>query len=159
MDQGGIYEEGSPKQIFDAPQKELTRRFIRRLKVLELLIDSSEYDFFGVGSEIDRYCMQNDIPPRTKYRIHLAFEELVRQMLLPVLEHTPIRVSVEYSPTEELTTVTASYGGERYDPAEGDNELSYKVLKASVENLSWRYEPDEEYCNTVQALIREEKIR
>ena len=159
MDQGGIYEDGTPKQIFDDPQKDLTRRFIRRLKVLELLIDSREYDFFGVGSEIDRYCMQNDIPPRTKYRIRLAFEELVQQMLLPVLERTPIRVTIEYSPAEELTTVTAEYGGERFDPAEGDNELSYKVLKASVEAMSWRYEPDKEYGNIVQVLIREEKVR
>ena len=53
-------------------------------------------------------------------------------MLLPVLEHTPIRVIVEYSAAEERATVTASYGGERFDPAAGDNELSYNVLKKSV---------------------------
>ena len=29
MDQGGIYEEGTPEQIFESPAKELTRRFIR----------------------------------------------------------------------------------------------------------------------------------
>ena len=34
MDEGGVYEDGSPEQIFDNPQKERTRQFIRHLKVL-----------------------------------------------------------------------------------------------------------------------------
>ncbi|MBQ3426201.1 MAG: amino acid ABC transporter ATP-binding protein [Clostridia bacterium] len=159
MDQGGIYEDGTPEQIFDAPQKELTRRFIRNLKVLEFLIDNGDFDFIGAGTEIDRYCLQNDIPSRTKYRIRLAFEELVQQMLFSVLEHTPIRVVVEYSAAQEQTTVSVSYGGERFDPAEGDNELSYKVLKSSVEELQYEYEPQAEYTNTVRAIFRENTTR
>jgi len=155
MDQGGIYEDGTPEQIFDRPERELTRRFIRKLKVLELDIDSREYDFIGAGGEIDRYCLRSDIPPRTKYRIRLAFEEMVQQMLLPVLEHTPIRVVVEYSAAEEQASVTVSYGGERFDPAAGENELSYKVLKASVEELRYEYDPQAEYANTVRVRIRE----
>ena len=31
MDGGGIYDDGTPKQIFDNPQKEKTKRFIHRL--------------------------------------------------------------------------------------------------------------------------------
>ena len=155
MDQGDIYEDGPPEQIFDAPQRELTRRFIQKLKVLELHVDSREYDFPGAGSEIDRYCMQNDIPPRTKYRIRLAFEELVQQMLPSVLEKTPIHVTVEYAPAEESTTVTASYGGERFDPAEGEAEFSFSVLKAMAENVNYAYDPEAEYPNMVQVRIRE----
>ena len=32
MDDGGIYEDGTPEQIFEHPEKELTRRFIQRFK-------------------------------------------------------------------------------------------------------------------------------
>ncbi|MGI6264726.1 MAG: amino acid ABC transporter ATP-binding protein, partial [Acutalibacteraceae bacterium] len=155
MDQGGIYEDGTPAQIFDDPQKERTRQFIRKLKVLEIVIDSREYDFIGAGGEIDRYCLRADIPARTKYRIRLAFEELVQQMLLPVLAHTPIRVVVEYAAAEEQTTVTVSYGGEPFDPASGDNALSYNVLKASVDELCYAYDPKAAYGNTVRVLFRE----
>ena len=154
MDQGGICEDGPPEQIFDNPRKELTRRFIRRLKVLELLVDSREYDFIGAGSEIDLYCLKNDIPPRLKYRIRLAFEELVQQMLLPVLDCGPIHVTAEYSAAEEQAIVTAGYGGGRFDPAEGENRLSYTVLKQSVEELTYTYDPAAEYPNTVRVLIR-----
>ncbi len=158
MDQGGIYEDGTPEQIFDDPQKELTRRFIRRLKILEFLIENEEFDFIGAGSKIDSYCLQNDIPARTKYRIRLAFEELIQQQLYPVLKNSPIRVTVEYSPAEERTDVTVSYGGERFDPAEGENELSYKVLKKSVDEFSYEYGPAEEFGNVIRVVCRENAI-
>ncbi len=155
MDQGGVYEDGPPEQIFDAPRRERTRQFIRRLKVLELVVDGPEYDFPGAGSEIDRYCQTNLIPSRTKYRIRLAFEELVQQMLFPVLKETPLTVTVEYAEAEQTATVTARYGGGRFDPAEGENALSYKVLKASVEALDYEYDPAAETPNAVRARIRE----
>ena len=85
MDEGGIYEEGTPEEIFEHPQKELTRRFIKRLRVLEFTITTSDFDFIGAGGSIDRYCLQNDVAPKEKYRIHLAVEELVQQILLPRL--------------------------------------------------------------------------
>lgn len=169
MDQGGIYEDGSPEQIFDDPQKELTRRFIMHLRVLELNVDGPDFDFIGAGTEIDRYCMQNTIPSRIQYRIRLAFEELMQQMLQPVLAETPVRVSVEYSEDEETAVMNAAYGGERFDPAEGENSLSYQVLKKSVEELTYSYDPEggeaeasgtdtgspNKFTNTVKVLIRE----
>ena len=155
MDQGGIHEDGTPEQIFDHPQKELTQRFIRKLRVLELFVDSRDYDFIGAGLEISRFCIQHDIPPRMKYRIRLAFEELVQQMLLPVLDRSPIQVTAEYSEEEKRATVTAAYGGERFDPAEGENRFSYTVLKQSVEELSYTYDDKAEFANTIRAYIRE----
>ena len=155
MDQGGIYEDGTPEQIFDDPQKELTRRFIRKLKVLEFNVDSPDFDFIGANAEIDRYCIKNDIPPRTKYRIRLSFEELVQQMLMPVLEKTPVRVVAEYSAAQEQVTITASYGGEKYDPLAEANKLSYKVLNSSVDELKYGYEPQEEYANIVKVCFSE----
>ena len=157
MDQGEIHEEGTPEQVFAHPQKELTRRFIRGLKVLELRVDDRAHDFISSGTEIDRYCMRSDVPPRTKYRIRLAFEELVQQILLPA-GHLPVRVTVEYAAEEGETLMTVSYGGERFDPAEGENELSYRVLKQSVNELVYEYTPKEEYINSVKVFIKEEKI-
>ena len=155
MDQGGIYEDGPPEQVFDRPERERTRRFIRQLKVLELAIDAPDYDFLGAGSEIDRYCLQNDLPPRTKYRIRLAIEELLQQILLPRGVDLPIRVAVEYAPREETATVTATYGGPAFDPARGENELSYTLLRQTVKGLNYSFDPDAEAGNTVEVLIQE----
>ena len=154
MDKGGIYEDGTPEQIFDHPQRELTRRFIRQLKVLELVIDSRDFDFIGAGTEIDRYCIQNDIPPKTKYRIRLAIEELVQQVLLPERVQLPIRVLVEYSAREESAAVTAAYGGAQFDPRESENQLSLSVLKGAAGALSYQYDPALQEPNRVELQLK-----
>ena len=155
MDQGGIYEDGAPEQIFDHPEQELTKRFIRQLKVLELVIDSRDYDFSGAGDKIDNYCMRSVIPARIKYRIRLAFEELVQQMLLPILGCRTIHVTIEYSEKEVQATVTVTYDGECFDPFQGANEFSYRVLKKSVEDLSYSFDPGREGKNKVRVQIQQ----
>lgn len=155
MDQGGVYEDGTPEQIFDHPQKELTRRFILKLKVLEFDIDNKDYDFIGAGSQIDQYCIQNDIPPKVKYRIRLAFEELTMQLLQPVLEENPLKILIEYSAAKEKAIITASYAGKPFDPANGDNELSYNLLKNTVEELTYDYNPDGQGENTLRVVVGE----
>ena len=155
MDQGGIYEDGTPGQIFDAPQKDRTRQFIRQLKVLEFNIDCQDYDFIGAGTRIDRFCLNNLIPSGIKYRIRLAFEELLQQMLWGVLAKEPCHVLIEYAESEERAVVTVRYAGERFNPAEGGNDLSYRLLKASVEDLAYEYDQDRGKPSIVRVRIRE----
>ena len=140
MDEGGIYEDGTQEQVFDAPQKERTRRFIRQLKVLELLIDSRDFDFIGAGTQIDLYCLQNDIPPKEKYRIRLVIEELVQQILLAELSEPDIRVTVEYAPDAQTATVFADYPGDRFDPHDTKNDLSLSVLTGIAETIGYTYD-------------------
>ena len=102
----GIYEDGSPQQIFDLPQKELTRRFIRKLRVLTFEIESRDFDFIGAGAEIDRYCLQNDMAPKDKYRVRLVIEELVQQILLPRMQTPHMETLIEHAAQESATSVT-----------------------------------------------------
>ena len=39
LDQGVVYEQGSPEEIFERPRRERTRQFVMRLKVLELRLE------------------------------------------------------------------------------------------------------------------------
>ena len=153
MDQGGIYEDGTPQQIFDDPQKELTRRFIRKLKVLEIQIDSRDFDFIGAGAEIDRYCLQNEMAPREKYRVRLVIEELVQQILLPRLNDAGIHIVIEHSPQEKSTVVTCTYGGDRFEPDNTENELSLLVLKNAAQELRYEYIPENAPANKVEIRI------
>ncbi len=153
MDQGGIYEDGTPDQIFDNPQKDLTRRFVRKLKVLEFAIDGPDFDFGGAGTEIDSYCLQNDLSSSTKYRINLAFEELASQILKPVIDSTPLLITIEHSEKDGNTEITASYGGEKFDPSKSGDGFSYNVLHSTVKSLSYHYDPESEQTNTIKVLI------
>ena len=154
MDDGGIYEEGTPEEIFETPKKELTRRFIKQLRVLELHIDARDFDFIGAGAEIDRYCLQNDVAPKEKYRVRLAIEELVQQILLPILTEPHIRVLVEHSQRDESTVITVSYSGQRFDPVDTENELSLTLLKTTASEMLYTYDAKESLPNRVELKIK-----
>ncbi|MBQ9719550.1 MAG: hypothetical protein IJV64_02525, partial [Oscillospiraceae bacterium] len=140
--------------IFDLPQRERTRRFIKQLRVLEFAIESTGFDFIGAGAEIDRYCLQNDVAANEKYRIRLAIEELVQQILLPRMPDPDICVAVEYDPQSGSTAITVSYTGERFDPKDTDNELSYALLQSTAAELIYEYDAKKDLPNRVEIKVR-----
>lgn len=152
MDDGGIYEEGSPEQIFDHPQKERTRRFIHRLKVFETEINSKDYDFIVFGTELDRYLMQNDVAASTKYKIRLAIEEVVQQILLPQMKNPHICITVEYSMENKSADITISYGGEAFDIRTAENELSLALIRNSAKEIHWELTEGAEYGNRLEIM-------
>ena len=153
MDEGGIYEDGTPEQIFDHPQRENTRRFIQKLKVLELNIESKDYDFLGMAGQIETYCNKNQIAPKIASRIQLVFEETA-QMLAPLLENPRIRAVCEYSEATESAEWTFSYGGERLDVTNEGDELALSVLRGTTELMSYQWMGDDEWTNQLQLVIR-----
>ena len=153
MDDGGIYDDGTPEEIFDDPQKELTRRFIKRLKVFETVIDSSKYDFRQTVSDIDRYGYQNQIPPKTVYRIQIVFEELTQQILLPRMSYPDIFFTAEYDEAGDKVEITALYGGERFDPRTSGNDLSLNMIEKLSQSLEYSEISDGHYTNKITAVI------
>ena len=156
MDEGGIYEDGTPEQIFEHPEKELTKRFIKRLKVLEFNIDNDNYDFIECVSQIDQYCIKNMVPNKIKYRIQLAFEEMLQQILPPIIKNGKVHVTFEYSTIEKLANMTITYTGDCFNPKSGDNQFSYDVLEHIVNSIEYKYD-EEQKLNTINIIINEGK--
>ena len=129
MDEGIIYEEGTPKQIFDTPQKEKTRIFIKRLKQLSLEITSPDFDFLGFVTKIGQFGRDNLLPPAITRNLQLAFEELVTQNIVGRSNVLPIKIDIEHSETDETETMSITYGGEKYDPFTDGEELSVMIVK------------------------------
>ena len=152
MDEGSIYEEGTPEQIFEHPQRENTRRFVRRLKVLELNIESRDYDFLGVQSQINIYCNKNQISPKLAYHIQLVFEEAM-QLLVPRLEKPVIHAVMEYSEANEQAEWLIRYGGERYDITAGD-DLSSALLKGMNDDIKYTWQGGAQLPNLLRMLVK-----
>ena len=129
MDNGGICEDGTPEDIFDHPQNEMTRRFIQNIKVLPIQITDHYFDFPGAHNEIAEYCLRNQISPKLGISIQLVFEELVQQILMPVMAVPDLLFTVEYSETSEKAVIMVDYSGDTYDLENTDNTLSLKLLK------------------------------
>ena len=153
MDEGGVYEDGSPEQIFDHPQRENTRRFVRRLKVLELNIESRDYDFLGMAGEIETYCNKNQIAPRLKNRVQLVFEEIMEQ-LMPALNAPRVHAVCEYSEQTEQAEWTLCYGGERFDVTASGDALAFSVLRGVTDAMEYAWQESDPLPNRLRLTVR-----
>ena len=153
MDEGEIYEDGPPEQVFDNPKREKTRRFVRRLKVLEQNIESRDYDFIGMESEIDQYCRKNQIPKAISIKLKLAFEEFVHGILIPSLDPPHINIVTEYSEVEEQAAMIVQYN----DPPEEDglvvDDLALTLLKGIIPRMKHTKRESGEYPNELKMEI------
>jgi polar amino acid transport system ATP-binding protein len=154
MDQGGIYEDGPPGQIFDLPKKERTRRFVRHLKVLEYAITSRDFDFIGLNTQIEEFGRKHRISQRKIHYIQSYIEEMCVQIILPQIQ-TPfeMQVMIEYSEREDDADVVIRYSGEAFDPTKTDNQLSFLLAKNATESIEYSFHEDQPLCNQVDAQI------
>ena len=155
MDEGGIYEDGTPEQIFGHPLRENTRRFIKRLKVLELSIESRDSDLLGMAGEITRYCTKSQISPKLANRIQLAFEESVSRLLIPALENPRIHAVVEYSEETESADWVIRYNGPPLDVTRQGDELALTVMNGISEKAEYVRAEDQELKNELSIKIRD----
>lgn len=153
MDEGGIYEDGSPEQIFDHPQRENTRRFVRRLKVLELSIENRNYNFLDMAAEIEAYCNRNQIARRLSSRILLTFEEAT-QLLVSVLDDPRIQAVCEYSEQTGTAEWTISYNGAQLDATVSDDALVLSVLRGMTKRFTYTWLNKGDYPNQLKLTIR-----
>jgi polar amino acid transport system ATP-binding protein len=154
MDQGGIYEDGTPEQIFDNPQKERTRQFICHLKVLEYSITSHDFDFIGLNTQIEEFGRKHRISQRKIYNIQAFVEEMCVQILLPQMKDPfEMLVTIEYSEEKDNADVILRYGGAAFDPAKTDNELSWLLAKKAAENIAYSFDNEQALGNRVDARI------
>ena len=154
MDQGGIYEDGTPEQIFENPQRERTRRFIRRLKVLEVDIDSAGYDFREMVTRLNQYGYKNQIPVSTVNRIQVLFEELVHVTLMPGLSDPKINFVLEYDEADRHAVATVRYAGGAFDLQDPRNDFSLSIVRGLCESLEFTGDDSPDYTRKIVARIR-----
>ena len=147
MDQGVVYEEGTPEQIFDHPKKELTRRFIRHLKVLEKDIDSKYFDFHGFNSEIENFGHKQCMNQKSIYAIESIFEELCVETIIPKIRN--FHFALEYSEQENISDITITYGGESINLLTDMNTISKKIIEHISSGLAWEYKDGENHIHLI----------
>ncbi len=128
IDQGEIFEEGTPEQIFDHPQKERTRIFVKRLKLFDETITSKDFDFIGINSRIEEFGRSHMMDQKTIIGAQTVFEELCVQTLLPKLESPNIRITIEYSEDSGHAQVRVFYMG-GFNALDSMNDISKKLIE------------------------------
>ena len=141
MDEGVIYEDGTPQQIFDHPEKDRTRAFVKRLKVLSLLVESKDYDFIAMNEKLQAFGEKNMLGAKRTRNLRLLFEELVAVNILPNCRSPfPLELAVEYDGEKDVLEMRFKWNGEEYNPLENGDEISLCLVKAAMKDGGYEYE-------------------
>ena len=151
MDEGGIYEEGTPEEIFGSPKKEKTRIFIKRLKQLPFTIESADFDYISYISQLETFGKDNALSDKTVRALHLLFEEVVKQELSSRENAFPINVVTEYSEADGSTSFEVTYGGEDFDPIKNGNDISAAIVKNASSGYEHTYQDG---LNKFKSILR-----
>ena len=158
MSDGGIYEEGTPKQIFDHPQKEKTRRFIQRLTSLTYKIDDPEYDFELLNEELQNYAEKLLIELERTSKLQICLDEICVNNAL--LEDEPeVLINIDYSEKQDVLSLKVRYKGEHFDYKDSDNILFNSVMSEPTTTVRDFTEPQDElgYPNEIDISFRWEE--
>lgn len=151
MDEGVIYEDGTPQQIFDNPQKEKTRRFIHHLKVFEEKITSRDFDFISVVNRMQSFIEKNQISQKSYRNLHLVFEELLMQALIVNLSDSfEVSFVLEYEEQTGSTVLRLDYSGQSFNPISYCDEISKNLVENAVSSYEHDFSDD---MNSVKVKI------
>ncbi|MBR5229627.1 MAG: amino acid ABC transporter ATP-binding protein [Firmicutes bacterium] len=156
MDEGGIYEEGTPQEIFEHPKKPNTIKFIKRLTSLTYKIETDDYDFTEAYDELQQYAEKLLIENERISDVQIAIEEIVVNNIMEQTDSPDVLIKIEYSEKLDTLTLSIRYKGEYHDPKESDNELFLELLEESTTELLDRVvETDSDiYNNLIQLTFK-----
>ena len=136
MDQGVVYEEGTPEQIFDHPQKERTRVFINRIRDYHYTIRSSRYDLYELQGGMLQFCAKYFLPADVQHQVQLLAEEVLQ--VVP-LNKGEIDLALRYSEKDgslslELLMPTGIVSVWK-DPNFAPDELSLAIIEGLCDHI------------------------
>ncbi len=139
MDEGIIYEEGTPQQIFENPQKEKTKAFIHRIRSLTYHISSKNYDLYALQGEVELFCEKHMLPKKESDYLALITEEI----LCLQQDFTDIDISLSYSEKDgSLEFVCAGMGAPMNPFEEGvaDDDIGIRLIRSRCSSIDYKYE-------------------
>lgn len=140
MDEGLIYEEGTPEQIFENPQREKTKAFINRVRSFNYRINSPDDDLYAMNAEIELFCEKQILPKKTRHHLLLLVEEML-QIYNPLLHTTPLDMTLAYSEKKESLTLLFETEGEAANPLVGDfaaDDLRLTIISNLTESIVYQ---------------------
>lgn len=133
MDEGQVYEEGAPDEIFENPKREKTRAFMYHMSSMELLIEGENFDFRTAVSNIDDFGRNHDIDPKRINKLQAVFEELCAISLLHSSKELYAKVVFEYSQKLDELKMRITYPSELIIEI---SEISKQIIMANVKSVN-----------------------
>lgn len=148
MDEGIVYEEGSPDEIFDSPKKEKTKNFILKINSFEKIINKNTFDLYLLLSDLMKYLSDKKLSLDTVNTINLLIEEItINEILANLKSNSDIRMQLVVL-KNKLTIIYMGLYDFDYD-FKSTNKIASSIINSklrskdiSVDNKYIRYEID-----------------
>ena len=145
IDEKGVYEQGTAQEIFQNPQREKTRMFIRKLKVFSYSITSRGFDMVAMNVQIELFCQKYNIDSRKINHIQLVLEELILEVSGEAEDKKQLKIdyTIEHSEEKGEILITFCYEGEFQNPFEHEEEsdnLGMVLITGVAKNFNHKYE-------------------
>lgn len=147
----GIYEQGSPEEIFNYPQREKTISFIRKHTFFSYEISKrSEFDLMKLQGGIWSFAEKYGINDKHTYLLQLSSEELIYEFFHGSFadgEEVDLKLDVTYAQADDRIILEVVSGGAEYNPIlaesqddDGMEHIGITLLKKRVSSISYAYE-------------------
>ena len=128
MDEGRIYEEGTPDRIFESPVHSKTKSFVRGIKKLAFDVESDTFDFYGMNSSMAAFCIKYGMSEKISSLLHVT-EEMAQVVLS---SYRPLHIVLSFIEQTGELNVAFMIKGMDHSPLadEGIDEIAMMMVRA-----------------------------
>lgn len=137
MDEGTIYEDGSPSQIFDNPLREKTRYFVQKIRSFDWYQAENGLQLISLISDFESFASKNLISPSLSRKAQLFMEEFINQVLRVEKQIVKdVHVQVEYNERTTELVMKLIWEGDDFSPLKDGDEYSQILMSHICPNLA-----------------------
>ena len=149
MDEGGIYEDGSPEDIFSNPKKPKTQTFIYNIRSFSYEVASRNFDYVEMLGGLENFCFRHAIEKKIANKLQLIAEELVINIVAP--QYGACSVNLNFSEKLGTYELSVTYSGDRANALDDtEDDLSAMMVMNSAKEIRHDYA---EGLNTITATL------
>ena len=144
FDEMGIYEEGTPKEIFDDPKRPKTSAFIRKLKYFSYHIESRNFDIMKIRGGIQTFAEKYGIDNAVSRKLQLCAEELICLIFESPYRSNIVDIDLDigFSEKERFATLLLKDKAPEFNPFEAPDaadHLGIMILNKSASDIEYSY--------------------
>jgi len=133
MDEGAIYEQGTPEEIFERPKRPKTRAFINRLGLMIKELRKSDFDLYHFSSEVEAFADRQRLPKAQLANLLSVLEELIVNLLFPRTDRLQIEIGI--SEENQHVYLHAVWSGGTTNPLEDEEDEEGALARIILDKL------------------------
>lgn len=137
MNDKGIYEDGTPQQIFENPKKPKTKEFIYKIRTLNYTIEDRKFDLYAFNAEIENFLKNQLFDEKRINKVLLVCEEMIYNYIFKSFgdSFSPVEFTLRYSQQKDETTLL--YKSELINKSvlSAAEDISKSIVEKSVNNI------------------------